>query len=61
VSARTALHIVRDGWLPAVVQLTWKPLLGALFCAVLLGATIEYFVPSAHSLPQAIKLIRSGR
>ena len=58
VSARTAVRVVREGWLSAALRLTWKPLLGALFCAVLLGATIDYFIPSAHSLPQAIKVIK---
>ncbi len=60
VSARTAVRVVRGGWLSAAVGLTWKPLLGALFCAVLLGATIDYFIPAAHSLPQAIKIIRAS-
>ena len=60
VSARTAVRVVREGWLSAAVRLTWKPLLGAVFCAVLLGATIDYFMPAAHSLPQAIKLIRAS-
>ena len=60
VSARTAVRVVREGWLSAVVRLTWKPLLGAVFCAVLLGATIDYFIPSAHSLPQAIHVIRAS-
>jgi hypothetical protein len=60
VSARTAVRVVREGWLSAAVRLTWKPLLGALFCAVLLGATIDYFIPAAHSLPQAIKIIRAS-
>lgn len=58
VSARTAVRVVREGWLSAAVRLTWKPLLGALFCAVLLGASLDYFIPAANSLPQAIKLIR---
>lgn len=61
VSARTAVRVVREGWLPAAVRLTYKPLLGALLCAVLLGATIDHFVPGAQSLPQAIKLIRASK
>jgi hypothetical protein len=61
VSARTAVRVVREGWLSAAVRLTWKPLLGALFCAVLLGATIDHFIPAAHSLPQAINLIHASR
>jgi hypothetical protein len=61
VSARTAVRVVREGWLSAAVRLTWKPLLGALLCAVLLGAAIDHFVPVAHSLPQAIKLIGTSK
>lgn len=58
VSARTAVRVVREGWLSAAVRLSWKPLLGAMLCAVTLGATIDYFLPTANSLPQAIKLIK---
>jgi hypothetical protein len=53
--------VVREGWLSAAVRLTWKPLLGALFCAVLLGATIDHFIPATNSLPQSIKLIHASR
>jgi hypothetical protein len=60
VSARTAVRVVREGWLSAVLRLTWKPLLGALFCAVLLGAAIDYFIPSAHSLPHAFRIIKAS-
>lgn len=60
VSARTAVRVVREGWLSSVLRLTWKPLLGALFCAVLLGAAIDYFIPSAHSLPHALKIIKAS-
>ncbi|WP_298930879.1 hypothetical protein [uncultured Ramlibacter sp.] len=58
VASRTVNRVAREGWLTAAVRLTWKPLLGALACAVLLGATIDHFIPSADSLPQAIKAIR---
>ena len=57
-SARTAVRVAREGWLGAAVRLTWKPLLGALLCAVLLGATLDFFIPTANSLPQAIQLMR---
>lgn len=57
VSARAAVRVVREGWVSAAVRLTWKPMLGALACAVLLGATIDHFIPAANSLPQAVKLI----
>jgi hypothetical protein len=58
LSGRTAARIAREGWLSAAVRLTWKPLLAAVVCAVLLGATIDLFLPSARTLPQAVKLIR---
>ena len=57
-SARVAVRVVREGWLSAALRLTWKPLLGAVVCAVLLGAAIDHLVPEAHSLPQAIRLVR---
>lgn len=60
VSARTAVRMVREGWMSAAVRLTWKPLLGAIACAVALGAAIDHFVPAANSLPHAIKLIRAA-
>lgn len=56
-SARVAVRVVREGWLSAALRLTWKPMLGAVVCAVLLGATVDYFVPAAHSLPQALRLV----
>lgn len=60
-SALTAVKVMREGWLTAAVRLTWKPLLGALACAVVLGATIDYFLPAARSLPHAIALIQAAR
>ena len=57
-SARTAVRVAREGWLLEAVRLSWKPLLGALACAVLLGALLDYFVPEANSLLQAIRLLR---
>lgn len=57
VSARVAVRVVREGWMSAAVRLTWKPLLGAIVCAVILGAAIDHFIPDAHSLPQALGLI----
>lgn len=59
VSARAAVRMVREGWMSAAVRLTWKPLLGAIACAVALGATIDHFIPTANSLPHAVKLIRA--
>ncbi|MFT4241782.1 MAG: hypothetical protein QM569_05820 [Acidovorax sp.] len=57
-TARAAVGVEREGWLSAAVRLTWKPLLGALLCAVLLGATIDHFLPGVRSLPQAVRVIQ---
>lgn len=60
-AARTAVRVTREGWASAALRLTWKPLAGALCCAVLLGATIDWFMPSANSLPQALRIIQAQR
>lgn len=57
-TARAAMGVEREGWLGAAVRLTWKPLLGAVLCAVVLGATIDHFLPQVNSLPEAVRLIR---
>ncbi|WP_284414769.1 hypothetical protein [Acidovorax sp. SUPP3334] len=57
-TARAAMGVERAGWLSAAVRLTWKPLLGALLCAVVLGWTIDHFLPHANSLPQAVRMLR---
>jgi hypothetical protein len=59
-AARTAVRVVRHGWVDTVLRLTWKPLLAALVCAVLLGALVDHFVPQARSLPHAVKLLRGA-
>ncbi len=57
VSVRTAVRLAREGWLSAAVRLTWKPLLGALLCAVLLGASIDHFMPQVNTLPAAVRVL----
>lgn len=54
-----AVKIARRGWLGSVFQITWKPLLGALLCAVALGWLFDTFLPNAHSLFDAIRQIQS--
>jgi hypothetical protein len=60
-TVRTTVRVTREGWAAAAVRLTWKPLAGALVCAVMLGATIDHFIPTAQSLPQALKILKSQR
>ena len=57
-AARTVVRVEREGWLLAAIRLSWKPLLGALVCAVLLGATIDHFLPHVQSLPEALRVIQ---
>lgn len=57
VSARAAVRVAREGWLRVAVRLTWKPLLGALLCAVLLGAAIDHWMPGVRSLPEAVRVL----
>jgi len=57
-TARAAVGVEREGWLTAAVRLTWKPLLGALVCAVALGAAIDHFLPDVRSLPQAVRILQ---
>ncbi|MDM0111517.1 hypothetical protein QTI66_05110 [Variovorax sp. J22R133] len=57
VSARSVFRLAREGWLSAAVRLTWRPLLGAVMCAVLLGAVIDHFMPEVNSLPEAVRVM----
>lgn len=57
VSARAAVRVAREGWLLAAVRLTWKPLLGAVVCAVALGALLDHFMPQVDSLPEAVRVL----
>ena len=57
VSARAAVRVAREGWLMAAVRLTWKPLLGAVVCAVALGAVLDHFMPQVNSLPEAVRVL----
>jgi hypothetical protein len=57
VSARAAVRVTREGWLMAAVRLTWKPLLGALISAVILGALLDHFMPQVNSLPEAVRVL----
>ena len=58
-AVRVATRVEREGWLTAAVRLTWKPLLGALVCAVLLGAAIDHFLPDVQSLLAAVRALRA--
>ena len=58
-TARAAVGVEREGWLSAAVRLTWKPLLGALVCAVALGAALDHFLPDVRSLPEAVRVLQS--
>jgi len=61
VSARAAVRVAREGWLMAAVRLTWKPLLGAVICAVALGALLDHFMPQVNSLHEAVRVLTKTR
>jgi hypothetical protein len=58
-TARALMGAERAGWFTAAVRLTWKPLLGALLCAVALGWALDHWLPQAQSLPHAVQMMRS--
>jgi len=61
MTARALVQVERAGWLASAVRLTWKPLLGALVCAVALGALADWWVPDATTLREVIAHIRGTR
>ena len=61
MTARALVGVERAGWLASAVRLTWKPLLGALVCAVALGALADWWVPDAYTLREVIAHIRGTR
>ncbi|WP_198424345.1 hypothetical protein [Comamonas koreensis] len=61
MTARALVRVERAGWLASAVRLTWKPLLGALVCAVALGALADWWVPEATTLREVIAHIRGTR
>ncbi len=56
--ARTLYRIEREGWLLAAIRLSWKPLLGALLCAVVVGMLLTHFFPEAQTWRDALQLWR---
>ena len=58
MAARAVVRVERAGWLLSAVRLTWKPLLGALVCAVAVGALADWWVPEADTLREVVAHIR---
>jgi hypothetical protein len=48
----------REGWLAHALTRTLWPALALLLTVALLGAVIDHWVPQAHSLPQALRMMR---
>lgn len=57
-AARTVMATENAGWLQAAVALTYKPMLGALLCAVALGGAIDYWMPGIQTLPQVLRWLK---
>ena len=58
--ARTLYVVEREGWLLAALRISWKPVLGALVTAVVLGAVADWFFPQADTLVQVLRVLRAG-
>lgn len=58
MTARAVVRVERAGWLVSAIRLTWKPLLGALVCAVAFGALADWWVPDADTLREVIAHVR---
>ncbi|MPS96435.1 hypothetical protein [Comamonas sp.] len=52
---RTLYVVEREGWLPAALRISWKPVLGALVTAVALGALADWLFPEADTLAQLLR------
>lgn len=61
MAARALVRVERAGWLASAVKLTWKPLLGALVCAVAVGALADWWVPEADTLREVVTYVRDSR
>lgn len=57
-ASTAAVKIAREGWLNAIFRLTWKPLAGALLCAVMMGFVLDVYFPQAKSMFDAVRQIR---
>lgn len=57
-ASNAAVKIAREGWLGAIFRLTWKPLAGALFCAVAMGFVLDVYFPQARSMFDAVRQVR---
>jgi len=53
-----AFRARREGWLLHATGRTWRPMLALLIVVALLGATIDYWLPQAGSLPQTLRMLR---
>jgi hypothetical protein len=56
---RTAYRVATEHWLDIAVFLTWKPMLGAVICAMVFGFLADYYFPQAQSAMQVIQQLRS--
>lgn len=52
---RTLYVVEREGWLPAALRISWKPVLGALVAAVALGLLADWLFPQADTLAQVLR------
>jgi hypothetical protein len=58
-AGRTIYRVASEHWLNVALHLTWKPMLGVIFCAMTVGFIADYFFPGAQSAMEVIKQLRS--
>jgi hypothetical protein len=59
VGGALAFKAQREGWLGAALRHTVGPAAAVLIAVVALGAAVDYWLPQAHSLPHAVRLLRA--
>jgi hypothetical protein len=58
-AGRTIYRVATEHWLNVAIQLTWKPMLGVVACAMAFGFLADYFFPGAQSAMEVLKQLRS--
>ena len=54
-AGRTIYRVAAEHWLTVAVQLTWKPMLGVVLCAMATGFIADHFFPGAQSAMEVVR------
>jgi hypothetical protein len=58
-AGRTIYRVAAEHWLTVAVQLTWKPMLGVVLCAMAAGFIADHFFPGAQSAMEVVRQLGS--